>query len=142
MTRACVISAAVGLWMLMLGGCSATHVIKGKVIQGNLSFVAVVDQGDERLKSAGIADVDISARADVGKVAGYLFAQGETDAKGDFSMKFKDQSLFLKPVEISASKIGFQPATGSLSLPPGDRRILIILAPGAGGKPASPSGTR
>lgn len=111
------------------GGCQQTHTVKGKVIEGNLSFVAVVDQGDERLKGGGMAEADVAARADVGSVGGYVFAQTKSDDKGNFTLKFKEQNVFLKPVEFSATKEGFQPARGQMNLPPAQHRLLIIVTP-------------
>ena len=130
-------------WFLACAGCKITHSIKGKVIQGNISFVGIVDQADERLKSEGLPDVDVAARADVGSVGGYMFAQAETDPKGDFDLRFKDQHMFSKPVEFSAAKEGFRPARGQMHVPSNQRRLLIILAPGgAASAPPPASGSR
>jgi len=126
-------AAMVGLLALGLAagvsGCSQTHAIKGKVIPGNLSFVAVVDRGDERLKTEGLADATIEARADVGNVGGFLFGEAKSDAKGDFTMTFKEQGVFLKPVEFTVMKDGMQTARGTMNLPSDQRRLLIIMTP-------------
>jgi hypothetical protein len=114
---------------LLAMGCSQTHVVKGKVITGNLSFVAVVDQGDARLKSEGLTEALVAMRADVGTVGGFQFGEAKTDQRGDFTVKFKEQNVFLKPVEFSATKDGYQPARGVMNIPPAERRLLIIVAP-------------
>jgi hypothetical protein len=114
---------------VLASGCAQTHSVKGKVISGNLSFIAVVDQGDERLKGEGLPEAQIAVRADVGSVAGYLFGEAKSGETGDFILKFKEQNAFLKPVEFSAEKDGFQPAKGLMHIPPARRRLLIILTP-------------
>jgi hypothetical protein len=127
-------------------GCNSMPTLQGKVIQGNLSFVAVVDSGDERLKSDGLAGAQVVVRGDPRR-GSVVVAESETDSKGSFTLRFKDQSVFLRPAEFGADKAGFRPARGEMSLPPSDRRLLIILAPlGVSGSatdgPGSKPGTK
>jgi hypothetical protein len=114
-------------FILVVGGCAVRTTVKGKVIEGNLSFVFVVDQNDERLKTVGVQGVEVESRADVGKVAGNVLASAKSDDRGNFVMTFKDQAPLMKPVQFSGTMSGFNPARESMMIPPEDKRLLIVL---------------
>ncbi len=122
-TRLALLSVA----LLFLGGCSWQAPMEGKVIEGNLSFVFVVDQNDERLKSDGLAGVELEALVDVGKGAGNVIAKGTSNRNGTFSMGFPDQAPLMKPIQISATLPGYSPARESMNIPPSDKRLLVVL---------------
>ena len=123
----------------MLIGCSAANnSLRGKVIEGNINFVCIVDQHDERLKSPGLEGVTVEARGS--NAAATLFSSVKSDTNGDFTLRFGDQQqVLLKPVEFSGFKDGYSPSREVMNLPPSDRRLLIILKPGG---PAHPSPSR
>lgn len=108
-------------------GCNNASIVKGKVIPGNLNFIVLVDERDERLKSDGLADVEVTARGDIGKVAGMVLGKAKSNPKGDFSLSIKEQSVLLKPVEFSATVDGHPAARETLSIPPESRRVLVII---------------
>lgn len=125
--RTATIVIALVITVFQLGGCAFQSSIKGKVIAGNLSFVCVVDQKDERLLSPGVPDVAVESRGDVGRASGSLLAESKSDANGDFVMTFREQAPLLKNVQFSGAAEGFLPASESMMIPASDRRVLIIL---------------
>ena len=127
-----------------LVGCAgaATNSIKGKVIEGSLNFVMVVDQSDERLKGPGLADVAVEARAGGNRAAGTLFSKTTSGSNGEFRLNFGDQQqVLLKPVEFSGEKAGYGTAKVVMNLPPSERRLLIVMQPSGPVHPAT-TGTR
>lgn len=127
--------ALLSMILLILGGCSWQTPIEGKVIEGNLSFVFVVDQNDERLKSVGLEGVDVQAQADVGKVSGSVLATAKSSRNGSFSLSFADQAPLLKPIQFGATHAGYNPARESMNIPPSDKRLLIVLKKQVDSKP-------
>jgi len=125
----------VSLVSSLLTGCSAaTNSLRGKVIEGNLSFVCLVSQSDERLKAQGIEGATVEARAS--NSTGTLFSSVKSDQKGDFKLKFGDQqAVLLKPIEFSGAKDGYAQGHEVLNLPPSDRVLLVVLKPGATAHP-------
>ncbi len=118
-----------------LGGCAMRTAVRGRVIPGNLSFVCVVDQSDPRLKQAGIAGVTVESRSDEGRDAGVLFGATQSTEDGSFTLTFKEQPSLMKPVRMTGTMAGYNPAGESFSLPPADKRLLIILKKQVDSKP-------
>jgi hypothetical protein len=125
----------VSLVSILMTGCSAaTNSLRGKVIEGNLSFVCVVSQSDERLKTQGIDGATVEARAS--NTTGTLFASTKSRNNGDFTLRFGDQqAVLLKPIEFSGAKDGYTQGHEVLNLPPSDRVLLVVLKPGATAHP-------
>ncbi len=136
MNRACFFCLLIATFTL--GGCSLRNAIKGRVIQGNVSFVCVVDQTDPRLQTAGVAGVAVESKADEGRDAGTVFATTQSSEDGSFTLTFKEQPSLMKPVRMSGKLAGYNPASESMMLPPADKRLLIILKKQADSKPPPP----
>ena len=116
-------------------GCAATTSMTGKVIQGGVGFVGVVDATDERFKSDGVAGVKVTVTKNP-QEGGMRIGEATTDAKGNFNVVISDQSALIRPAGIAASGPGYQPASGVMNIPPKAQRVLIIV------RPAGSSGTR
>jgi hypothetical protein len=115
------------------GGCGGgPSKIEGKVIKGQISFAVTVEGSDGRMKEDGLAGVEVEAYAPAERGGGLLGA-ARTDGKGNFALNIRDSGAMLRPVEFTASAPGYIPASGVMSVPPTDKRVLILLKPGAAG---------
>lgn len=124
-----IVTIAVSL--IMLSGCAA-YELRGKVVDGSVSSVMLVDQDDARLNQTGIAnatvrlmlDPDKLSRKDVGTVA--------TQADGSFAIPVSEAGAGLLEYEsmVVARYPQMSPAIRFMPLPPSNKRVLITLAPG------------
>lgn len=115
---------------LCLAGCA--HRVEGRVVAGDASFVTVVSADDPRLSAPGIGGVRISFTRDPLRLNRELVASGVSGPEGEISIPIdavgagwlEEQWL------VQAVRSDRGAAEGLLSLPRGDRRLLIMLAPG------------
>jgi len=134
--RSSLMLLAIVPFLVAAGGCSGTASVKGKAIQGEVSFMGVGDAGDERLKAAGLKEVEVNITSDPGRSsATTTLGHATTDATGNFSIRITDQSSYSRQAGFSARKEGYISTTGLMPLPPADLRLLIILQPA--GRPTS-----
>jgi hypothetical protein len=119
---------AASLW---LGGCGA-YQMKGKVIRGDESRIAVVSRDDERLKRPGIGGVTLRVTLDPESLNNQQVGSAESDGKGRFAVPVRATGAgFLQhEVRLSAIKDHYATATRIMSLPSSSKRLLIILAEG------------
>lgn len=118
--------SAAALTVMLLGGCAASTSISGKVIQGPVGFVGIVDATDDRFKSDGVADAKVVVTKNP-QEGGVRIGESASDAKGNFSVVVQDQSSLIRPAGVSASAPGFQPVSTVMNIPPASQRVLIIL---------------
>jgi len=133
--------AALGpLLGLTLVGCGSGYQLRGKVIEGDISFIAVVSPDDPRLDGPGVAGVSISLLSDPNKLNKETLGETISTGDGSFSIGVDrvGAGFFMYDVGLSADRTGFEHATSQFRLPPGDRRVLIMLRPGVN---RSPSGS-
>jgi len=131
--RSIVPALAAALLSCAIVGCAAKAPVAGKVIEGDISFIGVVDPADERLNGPGIPGATIVVRGGDTPTALEL-AEVVSDRKGDFRLSIADQKALTRPAQFTADKEGYSRAVGVMSIPPQDRRLLIILKP----MPAAP----
>ena len=116
-----------------LGGCGGgASKINGKVVRGDLSFIILVDANDPRLKGEGLPGAHVAIRS-VASRGGGLLADGTSDKSGNVTLSVRDAGALLRPAEFSAELEGYQRTTAEMSIPPVDKRILVLLKPGAPG---------
>lgn len=132
MTMRVLGSAVLGLVLVIASGCGGgPSKVEGKVIRGDISFAVSVEGSDARLKEDGLAGVEVEAFAPAERGGG-LLASTRTDSKGNFALSIKDTGALLRPVDFTANAPGYIPASGVMSVPPTDKRVLILLKPGSG----------
>lgn len=122
--------------ILLQVGCSS-YTLQGKVVEGTMSRVLVVGADDPRFARPGIAGVKIDVVNDPDRLSREYVG-------GDLSM---EDGTFIIPVDlfgagtleydtlINAYLGGFDPARTTVALPPSNRRLLIVLAPGFAAQP-------
>lgn len=123
--------AAAALACAVLGACGP-YTIKGRVVQGDTSYVSVVEQGDSRLGASPVAGAQVRLRMDPGKLNRKTLAQEVSDGNGDFTLPVDEFGAGILEFDLGlvARRKGFVSAEGFFRLPPGSRRVLIVLAPG------------
>jgi hypothetical protein len=134
MMRSALCACAAAFVALVAGCGGQASRISGKVIRGDISFLVVVDSSDPRLKGEGLpgAQVEVRSTPERGAV---LLAGATSDAKGNLTLAVRDGSAILRPAEFSASLDGYVPTSSVMSIPPADKRLLIMLKPGGAGTP-------
>ncbi|MFA7236818.1 MAG: hypothetical protein WC058_08140 [Phycisphaeraceae bacterium] len=131
--------AACGLAMLLLilfaGGCQS-YALRGRVVEGTRSQVLVVDADDPRLAGpgapAGIGGASVSFMLDPERAGHKSLGGSFTDADGSFQYPVDEVGAgFLEyGLGVTARAAGKSPAQDSMPMPAGDKRLLIMLAPG------------
>lgn len=130
--RAVVLTACAAA--LALQACGP-YTLKGRVIQGDVSSVAIVDDDDRRLGDEGgpgLSGVGLKLTLEPARLNRKLVAQEYSADDGSFELPVDEAGAGLLEFEagILARRRGFQSAEGVFMLPGGSKRVLIILAPG------------
>lgn len=114
-----------------LGACGP-YTIKGRVVHGDTSYVSIVEPGDARLEGTPVAGAQIRLRMDPGKLNRKTVAQEVSDGNGEFSLPVDEfgAGILEYDLGLTARRKGYVSAEGFFRLPPGSRRVLVVLAPG------------
>ena len=112
-------------------GCSQ-YELRGKVIPGPTSQVLVVGKHDSRLEVYGIEGAAVSAMIDPDKANRELAGSVASDAGGEFAIPVEHTGagFLMYDVRVTARLVKHAPAQRTMALPGGDKRVLIMLAPG------------
>jgi hypothetical protein len=116
-------------------GCSSAR-IRGKVVEGEVSFVAIVAPDDPRLGGGGVPGVEVALAA-AGIGAGARAVSGPT---GDFDISLPWRPGAVGTIAVEAEKEGFVTTEGTFSAVEGNH-LLVILRPKAGAEPTGTSGS-
>lgn len=116
---------------LPLGGCKS-YKLQGKVIPGDISYVAVVDADDPRLEGDGISGAQLRLETDPSRLSSDVVGETVSGPDGAFTMPFNKVGggVLMYDVGITARREGYSPVQHQFKLPPPSRRLLIMLAPG------------
>jgi hypothetical protein len=114
----------------MCGACS--YSLKGRVIEGEASYVAVVDETDPRLNDRGLSGVRLHLQMDPGKLSRETLHRDVSSGEGTFELPVDEIGAGFMDYDVGlfARRAGYTPAEGSFRLPPKSKRILIVLARG------------
>ncbi len=112
-------------------GCSS-YSLKGKVIEGDISYVAIVGQDDPRLEEDGVGGVVLRLETDPDRINRETVGEGLSQPDGSFSVPFNQLGggVLLYDVGLRARKPGYETVEHSFRLPPKNRRVLVIMRPG------------
>lgn len=132
-----LVSAALAALALAgaLPGC-AGYTLRGRVIAGDVSYVAVVEASDPRLAAPGLAGAEVDLVSDPDRARRKRIASGVTDGAGEFSLPVAETGAgFLNyDVALSVRREGYATAQNVFLLPSGSKRVLVILKAGAPGR--------
>lgn len=124
------IAAFLGCTILSACGPYQMH---GRVIEGDSSYITVVDKDDHRLESTlGMSGVLLKLQIDPGRINRRMLAQETSDTDGRFSLPVDEFGAGVLQLEcgVLARKRGFKSAEGVFPLPDKDQRVLIVMTPG------------
>lgn len=117
--------------MAALPACSS-YQLQGKVVQGPVSSVTIVDKSDRRLAEPGLSGATLSGTLDPQSPGRKRLSPAGTDGDGAFAIPITEAGAgFLEyDLQLIAKAAGFQSAVGNFRVPGGGKRVLITLAPG------------
>ncbi|MCA9294123.1 MAG: hypothetical protein KDA20_09945 [Phycisphaerales bacterium] len=118
--------------VLAMGGCSGYH-LQGRVVSGDVSYIAVVDPDDPRLQDgAGLPGVSLHLQSDPGRLNRKTAGRAVSGAAGEVNVPvdLTGAGLLEYDVGLFARRSGYDPATGFFSLPSSRKRVLIVMAKG------------
>jgi hypothetical protein len=120
------------LLLAALAGC-APYTLQGKVIEGDITFIAIVDADDPRLEGPGLANAEVRLQTDPQRINREVVGTTISSGDGTFSIPFSEigAGVLLYDVGLQVRRGGYQRAEQMFRLPPSDRRVLVILCPGA-----------
>ena len=111
---------------LGLGGCAPVSV-RGTVISGEISLIAVVDKNDPRLEQPGIPDAKVVVRQ-TGRAGAVVERSSNTD--GVFSVPLEGTGALSSPMGMVVSADGYLRANEeTMPTPTKDQRLLVLLKP-------------
>ena len=113
---------------VFLVGCRAVA-FEGKVIEGRIGFVGVVDMADARFAGPGIANAHVVVTASGSPSTSVTVAQGYTNSKGEFSFWVSDETALRNGVEVTTRADGYFVTRGALMIPGNNKKGLVILLP-------------
>ena len=125
-------------WLCMLSllvcfgsGCE-TYALRGKVVDGGVSAVMLVDKNDPRLDADGISGATIEATIDPRSLSRQRMPTVSSEADGGISLPVNVTGAGLLEYEamVVVRYPQMAPAVRFMPLPGSDKRLLITLAPG------------
>jgi len=126
--------ALVVVWLAVAAaatGC-APYTLRGKVVEGEVSFIAVVDADDPRLDGPGLSGAMLTLQTDPQRLNRKTVGSAVSDADGGFSIPVNEvgAGVLIYDMGLEARKKGYSPAEQFFRLPPAGKRVLVLLAPG------------
>ena len=121
---------------VLLMGCGGGYMLRGKVVEGPIAQVQVVDAEDPRFveadRSAGGAVVWVVFEPNNG-IDRERLGRFVTDGEGRFEIPIDAMGagLLMYEVEVTARRAGHQGALGVVPLPGRGGRVLVTLPRGA-----------
>ncbi len=139
--RRLALGALAAAFALTLAACSP-YTLHGKVIEGDISYVAVVDASDARLAGPGVGSATLELISNPARLNHKVISSGISGPDGEFDLRVEEvgAGLLTYDTSLTARRAGYSAATNVFKLPPDSKRVLVILKRGAGGKaPANES---
>ncbi|TVQ59984.1 MAG: hypothetical protein EA379_09320 [Phycisphaerales bacterium] len=125
---------AVVLAASLLGGCS-TYKLQGRIVDGQVSYISVVDASDPRLVGGyGLEGATLELWTDPDRINRKRVAQGVSDGDGYFELPVDEigAGLLEYDVGLNVRRHGYAGTQQTFRLPPQRRRVLVVLRRGDG----------
>jgi hypothetical protein len=121
----------------LASGCSS-YQLRGTVVEGPTSAIAVVNKDDPRLGQPGVGGVVVSAVIDPQQLSRKSAGSTVSDANGQFALPIGElgAGLLEYEVQVVARSDQYQSAVSIFPLPGAGKRLLVILAVGREGQSA------
>lgn len=133
--RSIILTLSVMLGVATLSGCEG-YQLRGKVVEGPVSTIMIVDQNDPKLREPGVAGTFLKITTDPGRMSQKYIGGQQTNLDGEFAVPINEPGagLLEYTVEVHAQALGFSDAVQTFDLPGGNKRVLVILAEGTAGR--------
>lgn len=117
--------------LILLTGC-APYTLRGRVVEGELSYIAVVGRDDPRLQGTPIPNVQLDLTIDPTRLNRTQLPMSVSGVFGEVSIPVRKTGAGLLEYEASlaARRPGYQSAEGVFPLPGKRKRVLVVLTPG------------
>ncbi|HVZ93709.1 MAG TPA: hypothetical protein VG797_04285 [Phycisphaerales bacterium] len=108
------------------------HRVTGKVVEGPVSQMLIVNPDDPRFDLPGIEGTQLTLRMDPQRPNRKVLAKVASGAEGeiDIPVDYLGAGWFEYDMGLTARHAGYQRADGFFKLPTTDKRVLIMLTPG------------
>lgn len=126
-----ILSGGLVASVLLVSGCAAAKVV-GRVLPGTISHVGVVDATDDRMGTSGLAGIEVTLSPVSGDGTTSYLGRAVSQADGSFSIKIDSTEWPVDRVMVRATGDDYATARGSVYLPKGDKRLLILMERTAG----------
>lgn len=116
-------------------GCGGGYHLRGRVVEGEASYIAIVDPDDPRLGGRGLSGAELHLQLDPGRLQRETLARTFAGGDGGFDLTIDKfgAGVLNYDVGLFVSRNGYTSAELPFRLPSQSRRLLVVLAPGAGG---------
>lgn len=123
---------AAALAMMGAAGC-AQYTLTGKVIQSDISYVAIVDASDDRFEDPGIAGVTVTLQTDPGQLNHQRVGEAVSGSDGTFTISVNKPGagILIYDVGLEVRRKGYEGVDHIFRLPPSSKKVLVMLRPGA-----------
>ena len=120
------------LCIFALSGC-AGYRLQGVVVEGQTPAILLVDKNDSRLKQEGLSGAVVQVTIDPHEMNPKTLAPTPSDERGRFETPVGEVGAGMLEYQaaIVCRLAGYQASAQEMPLPPSDKRLLIIMAPGA-----------
>lgn len=130
--RIAILLGAAALFSPLMSGCSS-YQLRGKVIRGDISHIAIVSADDARFEGPGVSGVEVRLQTDPTRLNRKTVGTDVSGPDGSFSISVDEvgAGVLIYDVGLTARGRGYIGAEQFFRLPPSDKRILIMLERGA-----------
>lgn len=123
--------------LVLLAGCGSPR-LHGRVVEGPIGVVAVVESDDNRLDGPGVANVELELRA-TNATRSKSLAEGRSGADGGFALPVTAGESVSDQLRLTAKADGYITTQGVTFIPGEGRELLVVLKRSDGQSP--PAGT-
>lgn len=116
---------------LTLASCGG-YTLRGRVIDGDISYATVVGANDERLSMPGVGGVTVTLETDPGRVKREFIGEAVSNPDGEFEIRVRKPGagFLMYDAGIEARRRGYEGVRHMFPLPSSSKRLLIMLRPG------------
>jgi len=126
------------LCALMLTVCSLatvgceSYALRGAVVEGQMPGVYIVRADDARLEQVGLANAVVEPTLDPDSMRPKQLSNALTDDRGRFELPVTEFGAGILEYELGllVRHEGFKSVWQKMPMPPGNRRLLVVMAPG------------
>ncbi|MDX2115344.1 MAG: hypothetical protein SFZ24_06950 [Planctomycetota bacterium] len=108
------------------------HTIKGRVIEGDVSAVMVVDKNDHRLQTPGVPGASLKLIKDPARLEPKIIAEHVSGTDGEFELPVDEfgAGVIEMDVGLLVRHRGHRSAESAFKVPGGGKRVLVMLERG------------